>query len=299
MNILQLYQDHSIPIAGEEDRHYRPGWVNTPCPFCTGDNPGHHLGYNEDENYFMCWRCAWHPVSKTIAKLLNINEKAAKALVKQYGGHIQTPKPKVQIRKKSHQLPSGITDLTSSHKQYLRGRGFDADRLEREWDLMSTGPISQLDGISYKHRIIAPIYWEGERVSFQGRDATDKHSKKYMACPKDRELIHHKEILYGKPSEWGMTGICVEGVTDVWRLGTASFATFGIKYTPKQLRLIAKRFERVAVVFDDEPQAILQAYNLIADLEFRGVDAFRIPIVGDPGGMDQEEANYLTKQILS
>jgi len=298
MDIIQLYQDHSIPHATEGQKHCRPGWVNTACPYCSG-NPGLHLGYNMDENYHYCWRCGWHSVSKTIAKLLNINEKAAKRLIKQYGGHTQTPKPKIKIRRKSHQLPSGITNLTSSHKQYLLRRGFDADRLEQEWNLMSTGPISQLDGISYKHRIIAPIFWNGERVSFQGRDATGKHSKKYMACPKDRELIHHKEILYGKQSEWRTTGICVEGITDVWRLGTAAFATFGIKYTPKQLRLVAKRFERVAVVFDDDPQATEQAYNLVSELKFRGVDAFRISIEGDPGNMKQEEANYLLKQILS
>jgi len=298
MNILQLYQDYSIDHATEGHHHCSPGWVHTACPFCTG-NPGLHLGYNLNDDYFVCWRCSWHPVSKTIAKLLNINEKAAKALIKQYGGHTQTNKPKITIRKKAHTLPSGITALTSSHKQYLRGRGFDADRLEREWGLLSTGPISKLDGIDYRFRIIVPIRWDGIQVSFQGRDATDKHLKKYMACPKDRELIPHKEILYGKQSDWGSTGICVEGVTDVWRLGTAAFATFGIKYTPKQLRIIAKSFERVAIVFDDDPQAIEQAYKLVADLEFRGVEAFRIPIVGDPGGMEQEEADYLLKQILS
>ena len=251
MDITQLYQDYSISHATEGHRHCSPGWIHTACPFCTG-NPGLHLGYNFSDDYFICWRCGWQPVSKTIAKLLNINEKAAKQLIKQYGGHYQVPKPKVKIRAKAHKLPSGVTDLTSSHKQYLRGRGFDPDQLEREWGLVSTGPISQLDEISYKHRIIAPIYWNGERVSFQGRDATGKHPKKYMTCPKDRELIHHKEILYGKQSEWGSTGICVEGITDVWRLGTASFATFGIKYTPKQLRLVAKSFTRVFILFDPE-----------------------------------------------
>ena len=160
-------------------------------------------------------------------------------------------------------------------------------------------PISQLDGISYKHRIIAPIYWNEERVSFQGRDATDKHSKKYMACPKDRELIHHKEILYGKQSEWGSTGICVEGITDVWRLGTASFATFGIKYTPKQLRLVAKSFERVFILFDPEGTATEQAVKLMNELKFRGLEANTILLDSDPGSMKQEDADYLTKQILS
>jgi len=299
MNIIQLYQDYNIEYLTEGNKHCAIGWVNAHCCFCEGEQ-NYHLGYNINENFFACWRCGFHPTRKTIAKLLNINEKAAKDLIKQYGGHIhQTRKPTITIRRKAHTMPSNVTALTSSHKQYLSRRGFDADRLEQEWGLMSTGPISLLDGISYKHRIIAPINWNGERVSFQGRDATDKHPKKYMACPKDRELVHHKEILYGKQSEWGTTGICVEGVTDVWRFGTAAFATFGIKYTPKQLRIMAKSFKRVAIIFDDDPQAIEQAYKLISELEFRGVEASHIPIIGDPGSMDQKDANYLIKQLLS
>lgn len=297
MNVAQLYQDHSILYADEGHRHYRPGWINTACPFCSG-NPGLHLGYNVDENYFMCWRCGWYPTTKVIAKLTNTNEGAAKTLIKQYGGRVQRTK---EVRPKSikpFKFPSGITSLSNTHKQYLLRRGFDPDRLESLWGLQSTGPISLLDGIDYKHRIIAPIEWDGTIVSFQGRDATDRHAKKYLACPKERETIHHKEILYGHQAMWSEVGIVCEGITDVWRLGEQSCATFGIKYTPKQLRLLAKLFSRLFIIFDDDPQAIKQAYKLKTDLEFRGVDAQIISIVGDPGGMSQDEANYLTKQLI-
>jgi hypothetical protein len=75
-------------------------------------------------------------------------------------------------------------------------------------------------------------------------------------------------------------------------------ATFGIKYTKEQLWVIDQTFDRVAVCFDDEPQAVLQANKLVKELVFRGHDAFRVPIVGDPGSMKQSEADYLVKQIL-
>ena len=138
---------------------------------------------------------------KTIAKLLNINENAARQLIKQYGGIARRPVEKAKDPQKEFQFPSGCSDLSSSHKQYLSRRGFDPDKLEYEWDLLSTGPISKLEGVNYKHRIITPIHWEGQQVSFQSRDVTGKHPKKYLACPKNRELIHHKEILYGIQSE--------------------------------------------------------------------------------------------------
>jgi hypothetical protein len=180
----------------------------------------------------------------------------------------------------------------------LEKRGFDPEYLEKEWNLLGTGPVSLLDNINYKHRIIIPFLWNNSQVSFDSRDITGKHTSKYMACPKNREQIPHKEILYGKQSKWGNTGICVEGPTDVWRFGTRSFATSGIKYTNYQTRIIAKTFSRVAVCFDGgETQATNQARILIGELKFRGVDAFMVNIDGDPGSMKQSEADYLVKQL--
>jgi DNA primase len=120
-----------------------------------------------------------------------------------------------------------------------------------------------------------------------------------MACPKDRELIPHKEILYGKQEYWKDNAICVEGPTDVWRFGVRSFAVSGIKFTPKQVRVMAKMFKRVAVCFDNDPQALIQANKLVGELKFRGVDAFRVDIEGDPGSMKQEDADYLVKQLIT
>jgi DNA primase len=119
-----------------------------------------------------------------------------------------------------------------------------------------------------------------------------------MACPKERELIPHKEILYGRQDKWKDAGICVEGPTDVWRLGVNSFATSGIKYTQKQVREMAKVFKKIFVLFDDDSQAVVQANKLVAELKFRGVNTFRVDIEGDPGGMKQNDADYLIKQLM-
>jgi hypothetical protein len=299
MNIIQLYQDFSITYVLEGHKHSREGWVNTECPHCSGSF-GYHLGYNIDNNYYVCWRCGWHPVINTISKLLNQSEKNVYHLLKQYGGTFSPIKKEkvTSCNKKVHQLPSGVTSLSNSHKKYLEKRNFDPDYLEHTWNLLSTTPTSTLDNKSYKHRIIIPIIWNEVQVSYQGRDITGKTDLRYKACPKDRELIHHKHILFGKQKKWKSTGICVEGAFDVFRFGVYSFATFGIKYTATQLRLIAKTFKRVPVIFDCEPQAKAQADTLISELKFRGVESFRVDISDDPGNMKQEEANYLIKQLL-
>jgi hypothetical protein len=248
----------------------------------------------------VCWRCGAHPVSLTLSKLLNVPESEIPDIVKSYGltiHKIQKEHP-VHIRVKAFKLPSGVMPLQANHINYLEKRNFDPDYLTKVWNIMGTGPISKLDEISYKHRLIIPFYWDGKIVTFDSRDITGKDPSRYRACPKGRELIPHKSILYGEQSEWKETCILVEGPTDVWRLGTSSCAVSGIKYTQPQVREISKQFRRVAVCFDDDPQARLQAAKLVAELRFRAVDAFTVDIDGDPGSMEQEDADYLVKTLM-
>lgn len=297
MDIERLYQDYSIPYMTEGHKHCKEGWVNTACPFCTG-NEGVHLGFSIADNYYFCRRCGHHHILDGIASVLGINKHEANTLIKQYGVNLSYKPKLVKNDKVPFELPSDLHKLLPHHKKYLQKRKFDPDYLEELWDLRSSGPMSVLDKISYKHRIIIPFEWDGKIVTFDSRDVTNKHNNKYQACSLEREEIPHKAIVYGKQSEWDEIGICVEGPTDVWRFGPKSFATSGINYKSKQVRVIAKYFKEVAVCFDDETQAIIQANKLIADLKFRGVKAYRVPIKDDPGSMSQSDANSLVKNIL-
>jgi DNA primase len=305
MNIEQLLQDYSIPFY-TKGKNVSAGWIGIQCPFC--EDTSNHLGYNLDDNYFTCWLCGTHFPDQVISKLLNIPEQEARKVIKQYG--LLVPKlikePQVKIRVKAHRLPSNAEPLNTTHRAYLSKRGFDPDLLERTWNLLGTGPFSQLSTgegenkkmIDYRFRILIPFIWDGQQVSFDSRDITGKDPGRYKACPKDRELIPHKEILYGKQECWKETGILVEGPTDVWRFGTYSCACSGIKFTSTQVRLLASKFTRVAVCFDSDPQADIQAAKMVAELKFRGVDAFRVDIEGDPGSMKQSNADYLVKQLI-
>jgi len=300
MDIIQLYQDFSVDFLTEGHKHCREGWVNTPCPFCTG-NPGYHLSYNLDDDFYLCWRCGWHPTSLTVSKLIHLPEHSVYPILKKYGLRILRRSKRIEKKTntKDHRFPSNVGELSKRHKQYLESRNFDPEKIEKLWKVCSTGPVSSLDGIDYKHRILIPFIWDGVQVSFDSRDVTDKNPNKYMACPLQRELIPHKSILYGKQEEWKKTGICVEGPTDVWRLGVNSFAVSGIKITPKQIRLISNIFKRVHILFDPELQAWKQAAYLKYELRFRGCDAQIVyDIKSDPGSMKQEDADYLVKQLI-
>lgn len=296
MDVIRLYQDLGVEFVTENHKHTRPGWVNTICPFCSG-NPGYHLGWNINEEYYFCWRCGWHAPVKTIAELTGLKENEVTEILPQYGINRTILHQKIKT-KREFEIPSGLSYLKSSHKKYLRERRFDPNLIEEKYQIRATGPTSKLGMYFYRFRIFIPYFWNGEMVSFDTRDVTGKQANKYYACPDEYELMGRKQILYGIQEKWNPEiGICVEGPTDVWRLGDMSFATSGIQYTHNQVKLMASIFKRIVVIYDDEIQAQTQAKKLIAELRFRGVQSWNIQVTGDPGSMTDKQAKELITYI--
>jgi hypothetical protein len=298
MDIISLYQEHGIEYRTDNHKHTRDGWVNIECPFCTG-NPGYHLGYNLDNDFFVCWRCGSHSVYHTLKAL--IPTKDPNTLTQIYGGvyHGRTKKePKVNL--KPFKFPSNTGDFEKKHISYLERRGYDPEKLINSYQLQGTGILSKLDDINYKSRIVIPVMWEGRIISFISRDVTGKHPLKYLACPEEREIINHKTVLYGANKVKSDSCFVVEGTTDVWRLYENSVATFGIKYKHAQLRQLKKLGKKLIIAYDPDPQAIIQARKLTADLQFRGVDVINISeeLDCDPGDLSQKEADYMMKHYL-
>jgi hypothetical protein len=240
-------------------------------------------------------------MSQALAKLLGCKEPEAKNIIKKYAGTMPVYTKKAQdavvrIGKNIHKLPSGTGPCSAAHMQYLVRRGFDESIVET-WQLQGTGPVGELDGISYKLRLIAPIFWEGAQVSFQARDITNKADLKYITCPMEREVVHHKHIVYCHPQiDWSRPIMIVEGITDVWRLGKQAVAVFGIEFKAKQIRAICRKKKeagdnRIGVMFDDDPQAKVQSDKMHAELAFRAMTARTFAIQGDPGALTQAQAD--------
>lgn len=307
MKIEKLLNDFSIEYITSGNKHCSPGWVNIHCPFCEGSR-NYHLGYSLNDNFFKCWRCGWHSIIETLSKLLGMSNLDAKRLVSsQYEGPpFFTAQEKLNIHPKikGYKLPSGTLALNVRHRHYLIERGFNPEKLEQDWGILGTGPISLLDNHDYKHRIIAPIFWQGKPVSFQARDVTGKSDLRYKACPKDREEVLHQNILYARkdihtnPPE---VLIVVEGITDAWRLGAHNtVALFGMEFSQSQInaliRIVGNR-KRIMVVFDNEQQAKMQAKKLMAELRMREIKTWSKDILTDPGDMPQREADQLIDAI--
>ncbi|MGI5927695.1 MAG: toprim domain-containing protein [Thermacetogeniaceae bacterium] len=304
MGIEKLFQDYGISYVTESEHHHTSaGWINIHCPFCHGSK-NFHLGINiYQPTVSHCWRCGGHSTASVLSRILNISVEKAKNLIREYAGLTGTIRKKAEEPRVSIfpiRFPQPFSPLNEAGKKYLEGRGFDPEKLEKKWKLKQTGPVSFLDKIAYGNRIIIPIRWGSELVSFQTRDITGKSDKRYLACPMKREVIHHKHIVYGKEEKWSKHPalIVVEGVVDVWKLGTAAVATFGTAFTMEQALALSKIHGKFFIVYDNEPQAQQQARKLAVKLKALGKKAFVEAVDTDPGDMKIKDARHFVKTLL-
>lgn len=297
MNFRKLCIDYGVPIAPHAHRHYRAGWVNVACPFCTG-NPGYHLGYEESSSGigFACYRCGGKSGIRTIAALLHIPYEEAKEVISQYGGRPY----QIQVKRwrdwkfEKIEPPSGLRRVSVRGLKYLMERGFDVDELERLWDIRMFGPVGR-----YKFRIYIPIKFQGLTISYTCRSYVGSDVR-YLSCPSAEEKIPHKQILYGideVPSRNRV--VVVEGCTDVWRLGPGAVATFGTKVTQSQLKLLSA-FKKIVLVRDSDTAGRVAWGKLKAQLEGFGLDVIAHTLdsgVEDAASLPQSEANYLMRTL--
>jgi|GEM_PF-647010 len=290
--MLSMMKDLGISIASEGHRHYGEGWVNVPCPWCTGSS-GWHMGLSLPRTAH-CYRCGNRPLDQTIARLANVDVKGARALIRKYlrEGPAPVLRREGEIPRPTFiDLPMGALPLSDCprHQAYLEGRGFDPMRLERLYGLLGTG-LAGPDAL----RVIAPVYLDGQLVSFQGRDITGKSSAKYKACPKEKEIVCHKDTLYGVDLVPGDQCVIVEGTADAWRFGPGAVATFGVEWTQSQVAMVARKFRSAVVAYDNDKAGELRGKALMDALAFVGVEAERVlwpSSIHDPGEMSQDEAD--------
>jgi len=301
--LIEIYDDFNIPYS-THGRNCKEGWVNTTCPYC--DDTSNHLGGHIMSGVYNCWKCGRHDRAETLSKLLGLPlDEVFKILKKYRGGSKRRTKDAIRTKPDSLKMPNNLSrQLLKRHAHYLLKRGFDPVQVKREWKIRCAGSKSFLHAkgksINFKNRIIIPIYWKGSVVSYQSRDVTNTSDLRYMACPADLELINHKRIYYSHP-KIGKVGICVEGITDVWRLGANAFAMFGIQFTDAQINAVVRDFKKVFILFDNEPAAQRQAGILQDRLSFRNVDCHNISKMlknaNDPAELKPKRVNKILREI--
>jgi len=301
MGVEQLLDDYNIPYITEGHKHSTEGWSNIHCPFC-GGSQDFHLGIHEDMTGCHCWRCGGHSLAEVLSKILDIPYNQSWVIIEKYKtGAIRKKVEEPRVSINPFKFPEPHTKLNKFGAAYLKKRGLDPAYIKEQWGVRQTGPSSYLDGISYGNRLLIPIKWDNKIVSFQSRDITGRSPKKYLVCPMKREVIHHKNILYGNQEylEKAKNIIIVEGVVDVWKFGLYSCATFGTSFKMEQVLQLAKYDARFFIVFDNELTAQIQARKLMIMLRTMGKITHLETVPDDPGNMNSSEANYFVTGLMN
>jgi len=306
MDILSLYQDHGVMIAEEDHKHSRPGWVQTPCPFCAG-HQGFHLGYNLQHNYFVCWRCGHKGVTQALSKILGVNYNQVQNIIRTYKGTTRKAFNEVtpSVKKKAFRTPKNIDIFGNGGcLHYLIKRGFrtkEIVKLVRVFGISQTGPVSSISFngkiMDLRFRVLAPIYFEGEMVSWQTRSIAKKSTLKYITCPGIIEKKDHKSLIYYEPEKWDNlpdTLVLVEGIFDVWKVYLSGFfcgCGFGVELTIDQIYWIKSNFKRVIFFLDSDTAGEKKSKVLFNQLLFSGIDCEMVKALPgeDPGSMKIEE----------
>lgn len=291
--IIKFLQQYNIDYLTEGHSRCTRGWVQLKhCPFCGADD--YHLGINIQEGWGNCWKCRGKNIIQVIQKILKCNWSEAYQIHSQYEGRTKKHQLWTKSFKSETQWPIDCHALQKKHKQYLISRKYDPNWLEKTYDLKGTGHMG-----SYKFKIIAPIYKNGKMISFQGRDITNKNPLRYKTCSQDKETEDHKKNLYAIDLVPRNNVVVVEGITECWRLGPGSVATFGIGYTDSQVQLLTRHFKNIFILFDNSHIAQKSATKLGWVISCCGihVEILNIEDLSDPAEMKQEDANYLIKHL--
>lgn len=290
----------NLETAPEGSKHKRDGWINIHCPYCNSNN--HLLGFNIYYKYFNCFACGKKPLYKTFNLLLGIPIPEIKELLKQsFNGEWVPKTPQYEKKKEKFKVPTYAKELDNLplHKEYLKSRGINW-KILKTYGVTGTESISSVDDLNLCWRLVIPVKHKGEIVTWQTR-AIGERKPVYIDCPKEREIISIKELLY--PEIYSHTLVLCEGVFDVWKVRQAGFpavCVFGVGFKTEQLNLLKDK--KLYIFFDGDLAGIEKAEKLKDRIEFitgNYVQIIPCPKGNDPGKLKIKTIRKIMKRYYT
>lgn len=256
-NLLEKYQiEYWL-----EGKNVSPGSTNIKCPFC--DDHSNHLGIFHENLGYHCWRCDTSGTfDYLLARITNQSIERVKEEVADLGFSFEVdtemqiqdlwkdPGPKKDRPERSGpiSLPKYFDPVTETMDfplldWYLNLRGFTrVTPIEYHCGICSVG--------EYMNRMVIPVYFNNELVSYQGADLTRRAQLKYKTAPGEiNNYLYRWDLI-----DWNKEYIVlVEGILDAWRFGDNALCTFGTHLTDKQKNLIVQsRVRKVIFSWDGD-----------------------------------------------
>lgn len=263
MNVKEFLEEKGVRTVGTENEHVGEGWIGVDCPFCAEHNR-YHLGISREGGGCKCWRCGKHRLPDVL-KALGLSPREA------FDRVTFTHHTAQEEREPPEELwwPPGCRFLQARHRKYLRQRGFRSRVIEQRWGRLRGTNVA---GGKWRARLVVPVFYKREPVSWTARDITGQADLRYLSCPRSGERRPIKHCLYGEQLARSYTRVLVvEGVTDCWRFGAGAVSVMGTAWTYAQVAQLTA-WDTVYILFDNEPEAQAAADELAAVLDVIGVN---------------------------
>jgi len=289
--IIDIFDNFGIP-NWTSGKNVTRGWVNIQCPFC--DDGSNHCGTNPGTEIFSCWRCGktGHFVD-LLVELTGLPFSQCKGIVSE--SSISFKEHDEEEVSESDSVDTVEVKLPERFELITNDTNFPLldSYLERR-NILRTTLIEHGCGIcrvgKYMNRMIIPVFYRRELVSFQAADLSGFANLKYRSAPKEMGSINN--FLYNYDKIVGKRMIVVEGVLDAWRIGNEAVAAFTSDLTPEQKKLIIdKGLEELYICFDCELTAYYKAVEEAKEFEayVSVVEVVKLPYGKDPDELGREE----------
>lgn len=269
---FESYVDAKFERLYSTSKSYR---VRTHCPFCDDEKTGHfyiHL----PKRWVYCQKCKYDPkwlpqfladmegisVHQAVERLTDEaisfgDKKKVSEIVDQL---YENEDMKESFTYESMTLDSSFIPIFETSGipivdryidvalQYLRERGL-SDFQIKKYD------IRYCYSGRYSGRIIVPCYYQGDLVTFVGRDLMGQSPQKYLNPTSNRQ----GDFLFNYDGVKESTVVVAEGVFDAIAIGDCAVASFGKSLSQRQLSLL-QGFKEVIFYWDDDAYEQVERY---------------------------------------
>lgn len=286
MNVTELLREYNIPNKSYgQHEHARIGWVQIDCPWCNVRDH-YRLGINLTHHYCNCWACGSHSL---ISVLTEITRKPAKTFQTVLGSLVRERGDPPERGKLV--VPGSVGPLLPQHRRYLKGRGFDPEKLKKLWGIQGIGIASRLSW-----RIFIPVIYHGEVVSWTTRSISNDVNLRYISAKPEEEKLRRSSLLFGE-DYCRHSVIIVEGPLDAMKIGPGAVATMGLSYSRAQLLKMSKYSLRI-VCLDSDREAQKRARKLCKTLEVFPGETLNVVLNSkDPGEATKREIKKLRELL--
>jgi hypothetical protein len=265
-NTKLFLDNYNIPYR-TKGANCSPNFININCFLCNDTN--FHLGISIDKPIATCWRCGHVSFYDLVNKLLP-NENYKNILEQFSSSYVIKEKVLEKLNKKSSLILSGDA-LKPIHRQYLIKRGYDPDYLIEKYKIKGT-----LMDDEYPYRLIIPVFYNNQLVSFQTRTIRNDEPK-YLNCKPEKEIKSIKECLYNIDNckeNWILVN---EGCFKTFKFGENSVSTFSKNFTKKQI-LPLLNYDKIFIGYDPDTSGINGAIKLTNILDSLGKEVYNLSL---------------------